>query len=42
MDNLTLVTHNQRFSLWIEHIKKYQASNQTVVTWCENVLLFDE
>ena len=35
MDNLTLATHNQRLSLWIERIKEYQASNQTVAAWCE-------
>ena len=35
MDNLTLATHNQKLSLWIERIKECQASNQTVADWCK-------
>ena len=35
MDNLTLATHNQKISLWIQHIKECQASNQTVADRCK-------
>ncbi|SET90872.1 hypothetical protein SAMN05443270_3187 [Lacrimispora sphenoides] len=34
MDSLTVATHSQKLSLWIERIQKCRASNQKVSDWC--------
>lgn len=34
MDSLTIATHNQQLSVWIQRIRECKESSQTVTAWC--------
>lgn len=34
MGSLTIATHNQQLSIWIQRIRKCKESDHTVVAWC--------